>query len=60
MGVSKEIDVARPAYPVAIIADETPLRRKASIYPEPFADDDLKALMVDGRWKFVHKDGSPY
>ena len=25
-----------------------------------YPDDDLKALMVDGRWKFVHKDGSPY
>ena len=23
-------------------------------------DDDLKALRVDGQWKFVHKDGSPY
>jgi len=25
-----------------------------------YPDDDLKALMVDGEWKFVHKDGSPY
>jgi len=25
-----------------------------------YPDDDLKALMVDGRWRFVHKDGSPY
>lgn len=25
-----------------------------------YPDDDLKALMADGRWKFVHKDGSPY
>jgi len=25
-----------------------------------YPDDDLKALMVDGKWKFVHKDGSPY
>jgi uncharacterized cupin superfamily protein len=24
-----------------------------------YPDDDLKALMVDGKWKFVHKDGSP-
>jgi hypothetical protein len=24
------------------------------------SDDDLKAVMVDGKWKFVHKDGSPY
>jgi uncharacterized cupin superfamily protein len=23
-------------------------------------DDDLKALLVDGKWKFLHKDGSPY
>jgi uncharacterized cupin superfamily protein len=25
-----------------------------------YPDDDLKALMVDGKWKFVHKDSSPY
>lgn len=25
-----------------------------------YPDDDLKALMVEGNWKFVHKDGSPY
>ncbi|HEU4387662.1 MAG TPA: cupin domain-containing protein [Blastocatellia bacterium] len=25
-----------------------------------YPDDDLKAAMVDGKWEFVHKDGSPY
>ena len=25
-----------------------------------YPDDDLKAEMVDGKWKFVHKDDSPY
>jgi uncharacterized cupin superfamily protein len=25
-----------------------------------YPDDDLKALMADGNWKFVHKDGSSY
>lgn len=25
-----------------------------------YPDDDLKALLVGGQWKFVHKDGSPY
>ncbi len=25
-----------------------------------YPDDDLAALLVDGRWRFVHKDGSPY
>lgn len=25
-----------------------------------YPDDDLKALMVDGQWKFAHKDDSPY
>ena len=25
-----------------------------------YPDDDLRALMVDGKWKFVHKDGLPY
>ena len=25
-----------------------------------YPDDDLKAMMIDGKWKFVHKDGSPY
>jgi len=26
------------------------------IYP----DDDLKAVMVEGKWRFTHKDGTPY
>jgi uncharacterized cupin superfamily protein len=25
-----------------------------------YPDDDLKAQMVDGRWTFVHKDGTAY
>ncbi|MEO7496338.1 MAG: cupin domain-containing protein [Massilia sp.] len=25
-----------------------------------YPDDDLKALLVDGKWAFVHKDGTPY
>jgi uncharacterized cupin superfamily protein len=25
-----------------------------------YPDDDLKAMMVDGKWQFAHKDGSPY
>lgn len=25
-----------------------------------YPDDDLKAVMVDGRWVFRHKDGTPY
>jgi uncharacterized cupin superfamily protein len=25
-----------------------------------YPDDDLKAMLVDGQWKFVHKDGTPY
>ena len=25
-----------------------------------YPDDDLKARMVDGKWKFVHKDDTPY
>ncbi len=25
-----------------------------------YPDDDLKALLVEGDWKFVHKDGTPY
>jgi len=25
-----------------------------------YPDDDLKALLVDGRWRFLHKDGTPY
>jgi uncharacterized cupin superfamily protein len=25
-----------------------------------YPDDDLKAAMVEGGWRFVHKDGSPY
>ncbi len=36
------------------VGDRTP--GDEGIYP----DDDLKALMVEGKWQFVHKDGSPY
>lgn len=25
-----------------------------------YPDDDLAARLVDGRWQFVHKDGTPY
>jgi uncharacterized cupin superfamily protein len=25
-----------------------------------YPDDDLKALLVDGKWKFAHKNGMPY
>ncbi|MEY2654444.1 MAG: hypothetical protein RLZZ524_1472, partial [Pseudomonadota bacterium] len=25
-----------------------------------YPDDDLQALLVDGRWVFTHKDGRPY
>jgi uncharacterized cupin superfamily protein len=25
-----------------------------------YPDDDLKAVLVDGQWSFVHKDGTPY
>ena len=25
-----------------------------------YPDDDLQALLADGKWKFVHKDGTPY
>ena len=25
-----------------------------------YPDDDLKALLVEGKWLFVHKDGVPY
>jgi uncharacterized cupin superfamily protein len=36
------------------IGDRTP--GDEGTYP----DDDIKATLVDGKWKFVHKDGSPY
>lgn len=25
-----------------------------------YPDDDLKAMLVEGKWKFVHKNGTPY
>lgn len=25
-----------------------------------YPDDDLKAVLVEGKWRFVHKDGKPY
>jgi uncharacterized cupin superfamily protein len=36
------------------VGDRTP--GDEGIYP----DDDLMAMLVEGKWKFVHKDGSPY
>ncbi len=25
-----------------------------------YPDDDIKAVMMDGKWSFQHKDGRPY
>lgn len=25
-----------------------------------YPDDDLRAILEDGQWKFIHKDGTPY
>jgi uncharacterized cupin superfamily protein len=25
-----------------------------------FPDDDIQAVMIDGKWQFTHKDGRPY
>lgn len=25
-----------------------------------YPDDDLQAVLVDGKWRFLHKDGTPY
>lgn len=25
-----------------------------------YPDDDLKATLIDGKWRFTHKDGTPY
>lgn len=36
------------------IGDRTP--GDVVVYP----DDDLQALLVEGRWRFTHKDGTPY
>lgn len=36
------------------VGDRTP--GDAATYP----DDDIRATMVDGAWKFTHKDGTPY
>jgi uncharacterized cupin superfamily protein len=36
------------------VGDRTP--GDEAIYP----DEDLKASLVDGQWKFAHKDGTPY
>jgi uncharacterized cupin superfamily protein len=36
------------------VGDRTPGDERT--YP----DDDLKALLLEGKWKFVHKDGTPY
>ena len=25
-----------------------------------YPDDDLQAVLAEGRWRFIHKDGTPY
>jgi uncharacterized cupin superfamily protein len=25
-----------------------------------YPDDDLQAMLMEGKWRFVHKDGTPY
>ncbi len=25
-----------------------------------YPDDDIQAVLVEGKWRFAHKDGSPY
>lgn len=25
-----------------------------------YPDDDLQAVLIEGRWSFAHKDGTPY
>ena len=36
------------------VGDRTP--GDGASYP----DDDLEARMVEGKWRFLHKDGTPY
>ncbi|HXD41319.1 MAG TPA: cupin domain-containing protein [Ramlibacter sp.] len=36
------------------VGDRTP--GDAGTYP----DDDLKAMLTEGKWQYVHKDGTPY
>jgi len=36
------------------VGDRT--RGDGAVYP----DDDIQATMVDGAWRFTHKDGTPY
>ena len=36
------------------VGDRTP--DDAGTYP----DDDIQAVLVDGKWRFTHKDGTPY
>jgi uncharacterized cupin superfamily protein len=36
------------------VGDRTP--GDEGVYP----DDDIQAVLVEGKWKFTHKDGAPY
>ena len=40
--------------------DEGPTTRTPVGDAGSYPDDDLRAVMVDGAWKFTHKDGTPY
>lgn len=44
------------SHPIAIHASEASLRTMPSNYP----DDDIQAVLVEGKWVFAHKDGMPY
>ena len=53
--------LASVSAPVLIVAvHKEPLGDRAPGDEGSYPDDDLKAQLVDGKWKFVHKDGAPY
>ena len=43
-----------------VIITETGWRHAGAGDEGVYPDDDLKASLVEGQWRFTHKDGTPY
>ncbi|MBK9658223.1 MAG: hypothetical protein IPO66_23610 [Rhodanobacteraceae bacterium] len=57
--------VKASSYPVEFATrlagrDKRPLGDRSEGDEAHYPDDDLKAVLVEGQWRFAHRDGRPY